>query len=241
MKTLLIILLFLIPYSAISQSKYVIIADREVIEASYEIMLQQVGNVEKKSNWGHPFQDYLKSVGINFPAAYCMAGQYYCVQEAAKITGKTNPLKRTGGVVDQWNYFKRAGEKVDYAPAVHNLMFWRNYKRVKGKMRAQVTGHVERIILIGKKGWVRTVGFNTSRDKGTAAQERDGGINTGGVFAKDRHTANPISLLFVEGLGGFKYRNEENLTSDYKCDYTVQKRNSREINFFGIWQNLFGA
>jgi hypothetical protein len=62
----------------------------------------QVGKCEKPlgSNWGKPVQDYLASVGINFPASWCMAFVYWCFQE---VSNGSNPLVKTGGVLHQWN------------------------------------------------------------------------------------------------------------------------------------------
>lgn len=65
----------------------------------------QIGKCEdpKGSNWGHPVQDYLASVGITFPAPWCMAFVYWCFKEASKDPQFTNPLFKTGGVMTQWN------------------------------------------------------------------------------------------------------------------------------------------
>lgn len=61
----------------------------------------QLGQQEKPlgSNWGHPVQDYLLSVGINFPASWCAAFVYWCYNQV----GGTNPLVKTGGVLNHWN------------------------------------------------------------------------------------------------------------------------------------------
>jgi len=53
------------------------------------------------SNWGVPVKNYLASVGIDFPAAWCMAFVYWCFQQASE-KGK-NPLVKTGGVLKAWN------------------------------------------------------------------------------------------------------------------------------------------
>ena len=68
-----------------------------------KVAITQVGKQEKPlgSNWGIPVQDYLKSVGIIHPASWCMAFVYWCFKQAAG-TG-TNPLIKTGGVLDAWN------------------------------------------------------------------------------------------------------------------------------------------
>lgn len=66
-----------------------------------EIAMSQLGVQEKPkgSNWGEPVQSYLKSVGITFPASWCMAFVYWCFKEAY---GKENKLFKTGGVLKQW-------------------------------------------------------------------------------------------------------------------------------------------
>jgi hypothetical protein len=62
----------------------------------------QIGKCEEPigSNWGKPIQDYLKCVGINFPASWCMAFVYWCFNE---VSNGENPLIKTGGVLHQWN------------------------------------------------------------------------------------------------------------------------------------------
>jgi len=66
-----------------------------------EIAIAEIGHQEepKGSNWGAHVQKYLKSVGIAFPASWCMAFVYWCVTEAY---GKT-PMIKNGGVLKQWN------------------------------------------------------------------------------------------------------------------------------------------
>lgn len=84
-----------------------------------EIAISQVGKEEnpRGSNWGKtgdPVPGYLASVGINFPASWCMAFMYWCVDQAVKQLAPTgtikfinalqsyNPLYHTGGVLQQW-------------------------------------------------------------------------------------------------------------------------------------------
>lgn len=65
-----------------------------------QIAITQIGNQEipKNSNWGVHVQKYLKSVGITFPASWCMAFVYWCCKEANPST----ILFKTGGVLKQW-------------------------------------------------------------------------------------------------------------------------------------------
>lgn len=66
-----------------------------------QIAILEIGNQEipLNSNWGVHVQKYLKSVGIDFPASWCLAYVYWCVTEARPV----NPLIRTGGVLNLWN------------------------------------------------------------------------------------------------------------------------------------------
>lgn len=65
-----------------------------------DVAISQLGKEEipKGSNWGVDVKKYLNSVGINFPASWCMAFVYWCARE----TGGPNPLIKTGGVLKQW-------------------------------------------------------------------------------------------------------------------------------------------
>jgi len=67
--------------------------------------ITQLGKQEipRNSNWGEDVQKYLKSVGINFPASWCMAFVYWCFEEWELTSGIENPLVKTGGVLLQWN------------------------------------------------------------------------------------------------------------------------------------------
>lgn len=75
--------------------------------SSLKVAITQLGQQEKPlgSNWGKPVQDYLASVGIGFPASWCMAFVYWCFQQNDYTNtplGK-NPLVKTGGVLRAWN------------------------------------------------------------------------------------------------------------------------------------------
>lgn len=71
-----------------------------------KVAITQLGQQEKPlgSNWGKPVQEYLASVGINFPASWCMAFVYWCFEQV-KDPSKAipNPLVKTGGVLRAWN------------------------------------------------------------------------------------------------------------------------------------------
>jgi hypothetical protein len=67
-----------------------------------KIAQTQLGQKENPlgSNWGIPVKNYLKSVGIDFPAAWCMAFVYWCFEQ---VSEGNNPLVKTGGVLAHWN------------------------------------------------------------------------------------------------------------------------------------------
>jgi len=74
-------------------------------EEAMKIAISQIGKQEKPlgSNWGDPVKFYLASVGINFPASWCMAFVYWCYQEASVILKIKNNAIKTGGVLFAWN------------------------------------------------------------------------------------------------------------------------------------------
>ena len=72
-------------------------------QKALQTAITQIGQQEKPlgSNWGEPVRSYLKSVGISFPASWCMAFVYWCFD-----TEKPNPAFRSGGVLSCWNNSK---------------------------------------------------------------------------------------------------------------------------------------
>lgn len=53
-------------------------------------------------NDGQAVEAYLKAVGLGKGYAWCMAFVYWCAGQSAKKLGLINPLKCTGGVLDEW-------------------------------------------------------------------------------------------------------------------------------------------
>lgn len=78
-----------------------------------QIAILELGKQEipRGSNWGEHVRKYLASVGIHFPASWCMAFVYWCVETSGfriDVGGRgqsilVNPLVKTGGVLRQWN------------------------------------------------------------------------------------------------------------------------------------------
>ncbi|NIG56445.1 CHAP domain-containing protein [Chitinophaga sp. Cy-1792] len=63
-------------------------------------------NVREATNHndGPAVEGYLKAVGLNKGYSWCMAFIYWCTANAAKELMVSNPLKRTGSVMEQWNW-----------------------------------------------------------------------------------------------------------------------------------------
>ncbi|MFC5871376.1 CHAP domain-containing protein [Chryseobacterium arachidis] len=86
-----------------------------------QVAITQIGQEEKPhgSNWGIPVKNYLASVGINFPASWCMAFVYWCFNEASKQNKITNTAIKTGGVLYAWNNAPK--EKKSLKPSVGSV------------------------------------------------------------------------------------------------------------------------
>jgi hypothetical protein len=87
-------------------------------QKALEIAVTQIGEEEhpKGSNWGHPVQEYLASVGIGFPASWCMAFVYWCHNKAASQLSVNNPMAKTGGVLAEYNQSGKYRVKDDPQP-----------------------------------------------------------------------------------------------------------------------------
>jgi hypothetical protein len=74
-------------------------------QKALEIAITQIGKQENPlgSNWGEPVQSYLRSVGIGFPASWCMAFIYWCFKNASIVLDIQNNAIKTGGVLKAWN------------------------------------------------------------------------------------------------------------------------------------------
>lgn len=74
-------------------------------QKTLEIAIAQIGveEIPRYSNAGPEVEIYLKSVGLTKGYSWCMAFVYWCTQSACRQTTSKNPLKKTGGVLDQYN------------------------------------------------------------------------------------------------------------------------------------------
>jgi hypothetical protein len=84
-------------------------------ERVLQIAAGELGKCEqpKGSNWGADIKKYLSSVGITFPAAWCMAFVYWCINDACKDCNTVNPLFKTGHVLTQYNKNKKIAKRAN--------------------------------------------------------------------------------------------------------------------------------
>jgi hypothetical protein len=123
-----------------------------------EIAITQLGVRESPGNrnTGRDVEKYLSSVGLGPGYAWCMAFVYWCFENGAITMARKTPLKRTGGVLDQWN-----ARKVNYSvsTAMPGDIFIMNYG--KGQ------GHTGMIVSISADGLTaKTIEGNTN-DEGS--------------------------------------------------------------------------
>ncbi len=118
--------------------------------AALKIATSQIGVTEipKGSNRGPEVEIYLKSVGLGGGYSWCMAFVYYCVAQ----TKLSNPLKKTGGVLAQWNA-KPELRKITPEPGDIFIM---DYGKGLGH-----TGFVEKVM---PGGMIQTIEGNTNAD-----------------------------------------------------------------------------
>lgn len=122
-------------------------------QKALEVAITQLGKEEvpRGSNWGEPVKSYLASVGINFPASWCMAFMYWVFKQAAKEMGIETPLTKTGGVLKAW---QKAPATVKVTNPQPGDIFIQDHGHGLGH-----TGIVERI---NKNGTVETIEGNTN-------------------------------------------------------------------------------
>lgn len=113
--------------------------------------ISQIGVTEDPvgSNWGYSVKQYLLSVGINFPASWCMAFVYWCVRKASTANGKENPLTKTGSVMAQW----AASKHLRVAEPIPGDVFIMSFGKGLGH-----TGIVERV----DQNFIYTIEGNTN-------------------------------------------------------------------------------
>lgn len=131
-------------------------------------------------NDGPAVEKYLASVGLGKGYSWCMAFVYWCVKGAASDLGLKNPLKQTGGVLDEWN----SGRGVHIEVPEPGCVFIMDFGGGEGH-----TGIVSGVFL--DKGEIHTIEGNTNDD---GSRE---GI---GVFRKTRKIASCKGFIRLEDV-----------------------------------------
>jgi peptidoglycan hydrolase-like protein with peptidoglycan-binding domain len=121
-------------------------------------------------NDGAEVEEYLRYVGLAKGYAWCMAFVYWAFQKAAEDLNQANPLKKTGGVLAQWNSTPLVNRVTKPQPGDIFIMDF-----------GKGTGHAGIVTsVVGDK--IFTVEGNTSGQPTSAAADRDGQ----GVYERSR-------------------------------------------------------
>lgn len=163
--------------------------------AALSLAISQIGVLEHPagSNRGPDVDEYVRRVGLNPAGGYswCAAFVYWCYSEAAKASGRRNPVVRTAGVLDHW---RKAAERG--IPRVTGAVAMSTPERVQPGFvfvmdfggGAGHTGLVERVM----DGYLVTIEGNTN----------DGGSREGiGVFRRTGRKLASINKGFLDYRG----------------------------------------
>lgn len=191
-------IVFLFGQKVYAQQKYILPCKSNLVSVSREILHKQVGICERTNrNDGKIIEKYLASVGLSKGNPYCVAGQYYCFFEAANrlnLSQSEIPLPKTGHSLTLFNFARKNGQRTKLKFSTDDLVVW-----IKAK---SIHGHTERIVEVGRKGWVETIGFNTRR------YDKTSGRWVEGVFRWKRNLMHPLGRMYLLGVVGFKAKED---------------------------------
>lgn len=150
-------------------------------------LINQAGNqigVREATNHndGPAVESYLASVGLGKGYSWCMAFVYWCAKQASAKLGVTNPLKQTGGVLDEWH----SGRGTHLTEPVPGSIFIMDFGGGEGH-----TGIVTGVFT--DQNIIHTIEGNTN----------DNGSREGiGVFRKTRNIDDPkiIGYILLESI-----------------------------------------
>jgi len=189
---LLLVLQILAQTIALCQNRYVLPCSKALVVESRKVVWMQLGVTEATNrNDGKDIEKYLKVLGLPTGSPYCLAGQYYCFFEATKILGLPQsaiPLPSTGLSTGLFRFAKQKGKRQSKI-SIDDLIVWQ-----RGR---SIFGHTERIVKLGRKGWVETIGFNTRK----FSKQENRWVE--GVFLWKRNLIHPLGQLNLLGFVGF--------------------------------------
>lgn len=175
-----------------AQIKYEIYSNKSLLDESRKIALLQIGVTENSNrNDNSKIDEYLRTIGLASGNPYCAAGVYYCFSKAAeiiKLPVDSIPIIKTGSANMIFDKARLKGCKVIYKAHNNDLIVW--------KSDNSYSGHIERVLVTGKKGNITTIAFNSS--------EYINGKRYEGVFIKKRNIFSALAKLKVRGLIGFR-------------------------------------
>lgn len=144
-----------------------------IIEAGNQIGVREATG----HNDGPAVETYLAAVGLGKGYSWCMAFVYWCAKQAALKLGLINPLKETGGVLDEWN----SGRGTHLTEPVPGAIFIMDFGGGEGHTGI-VTG------VFPDQGIIHTIEGNTNDD---------GSREGVGVFRKTREIADPKIIGYI--------------------------------------------
>lgn len=176
--------------TALSQVRYTVKFDSQLVELSRQIMLSYNGIRETHgNNRGRELDSLQKEFGIKLGSSYCAILQYLAYQFASEELDVKNPIRKTAVANQIFSQLQKISKKTGYVPQIDDFIFW--------KYANSWQGHIERIIEICKGGWVLTIAANVSLGKDVS---NDG---NGGVTFKNRNIWHPLTrTLRPRGLQG---------------------------------------
>jgi len=179
-------------FSAVPK-RYTVECDDKLLDYSNQIMISQLGVVEKSNKNDGEVAKYLTLFGLGEGYAYCAAAQYYCFYQAAKTIGFDEDKIPVFKSALALKMFAETRKKAIFEEKLtelkkHDLIFWRR--------RNTPFGHTERVVEVVSKMKVITIGFNVKPDKQSTQNQ--------GVHLKKRIFKHPIGNLSLYGAIGFK-------------------------------------
>lgn len=176
--------IFCMTLIANGQDRYVLTEAQRTAEKRIFWAEQQIG-INERDNLPVVLT-YLRSVGLTKRYAWCQAFQYNSFRVVCNVINIPIPIPRSGVANSSFDYAKKNGYKTDFAPAVGDLLVWK---------QADWSGHVALIVKIFPNKKVQTIEGNTS-----SLSTRQGGA----VERKMRYLNHKIGKLKVRGLVGFE-------------------------------------
>ena len=180
----------------LSQAKYNVIADVEMLLSSERYANSVIGVIEATGkNDGSVIENMQKVGGGLKGYPYCYYYQYWAFWKAKQeLDSKCKiyeiPIPRSGSSQAVFDFALKSGKLAKYEAKKHDLIIWKSAR--------SWTGHIERVKEVLNDGWVTTYAGNTNN--GLFGNEREGN----GIFIRKRNIKHPLSrILLIRGMVGY--------------------------------------